>query len=626
MNVLAKCLRLNRADFKTCLAAIDITMREFWNPTIFHHYTDHGYDHTQRIIRHLEALLTDYPDLLNQQERFILLASAYLHDVGMQSPEYAELERKIYTEYTLEEIETVRERHHISSGQIILDSVRKGGEDEFSLRTCREHAKYIAEVSRHHTNLNITLLEDTRYLSEEIRLPLLASLMRLGDALDLDSRRVNLDNLRYWDIPVLSQFHWWAHHYVSSVHIEEGRIGLIFSFPDVHRDDPILDEFRMKIEDSIKNHLSEVYPVLFDYKVNVFHEPHVDDVIYDVEGVIQSIPQDLLIYLNERKEELERIQRRTGVDFYVDGAPYSDDPRIAESTARLMQLVDEGRNEAARIEVERCLTFTLSPWHRLIILNFAGNVYQILGDMDGAMQRFMDALSICGRKELIDIYGRDVDDAWGAILGNMGIIFSTRGELDEALKHHEDALKIHREVEYRQGEADNLSNIGLVYREKGDPDEALTLFKEALEITRKIEYRRGEATDLGNIGVIYFDMGERDMALTFFKEALEIYREVGFRQGEAGNLGNIGLIYLDKGELDEALKHSEEALEITREIGYRLGEAHLLSNIGLVYNARGKMDEALIHLEAALEIYLYLQSPKALIIKKILADLKKKDE
>ena len=70
----------------------------------------------------------------------------------------------------------------------------------------------------------------------------------------------------------------------------------------------------------------------------------------------------------------------------------------------------------------------------------------------------------------------------GNALGNIGLIYSDQGELDEALKYHQEALAIHKEVGYRQGEANQLGNIGLIYSDQGDLAAALKYLKEALEI------------------------------------------------------------------------------------------------------------------------------------------------
>ncbi|MBU7046650.1 MAG: tetratricopeptide repeat protein [Theionarchaea archaeon] len=71
---------------------------------------------------------------------------------------------------------------------------------------------------------------------------------------------------------------------------------------------------------------------------------------------------------------------------------------------------------------------------------------------------------------------------------------------------------MHREIGYRQGEASILGNIGIIYKNKGDLDEALKNHKAALNIHREIGYRLGEANQLGNIGIIYMDKGDLDEA------------------------------------------------------------------------------------------------------------------
>jgi HD superfamily phosphodiesterase len=78
-------------------------------------------DHSKRIIEIFGKLLQGHSNLLNKHEIFILLASAYLHDIGMQSPRHAGLPDK--SEYTIEDLEKVREKHHEASAQIIIESV-----------------------------------------------------------------------------------------------------------------------------------------------------------------------------------------------------------------------------------------------------------------------------------------------------------------------------------------------------------------------------------------------------------------------------------------------------------------------------------------------------------------------
>jgi tetratricopeptide (TPR) repeat protein len=60
--------------------------------------------------------------------------------------------------------------------------------------------------------------------------------------------------------------------------------------------------------------------------------------------------------------------------------------------------------------------------------------------------------------------GLDLDGEMRShFVGSLGILFYRAGEVDEALKYYGDALAIHREIGYKQGEASDLGNIGLCF-------------------------------------------------------------------------------------------------------------------------------------------------------------------
>ena len=235
MEKIPDSLRLQDARLIRYLNEIMDSMSDFWETTIFHHYTDHGIRHSYRLVNILGSLLEDHHELLNEQERFILLASVHLHDIGMQSPQHAGLPLKNYMDYSWDEIEKVREKHHIAAHDMILESVSGKLELDLGLGNCQEYVRFIATVSMYHRELDLEGVEDTNFGGDPIRLRLLSSLLRLGDALDLDYRRVEIEVLKLWDIPLESKFHWWTHHYISSVSIERGKIGVYLRFPEEYR-------------------------------------------------------------------------------------------------------------------------------------------------------------------------------------------------------------------------------------------------------------------------------------------------------------------------------------------------------------------------------------------------------
>ena len=149
-------------------------------------------------------------------------------------------------------------------------------------------------------------------------------------------------------------------------------------------------------------------------------------------------------------------------------------------------------------------------------------------------------------------------------LGNSYYFIS---QYDAAKSNYDSSLGLYIESANKQGEAGALGNIGLIYSDKGDLDNALKYHQQALVINKDIGYKQGEAGNLGNIGVIYRIKGDLDNALKYHQQALVISKDIGYKQGEAGNLDNIGLIYSDKGDLDNALKYHQQAKEIFKKIG-----------------------------------------------------------
>ncbi|MBN1482773.1 tetratricopeptide repeat protein [candidate division KSB1 bacterium] len=211
----------------------------------------------------------------------------------------------------------------------------------------------------------------------------------------------------------------------------------------------------------------------------------------------------------------------------------------------------------------------------------------------------------------------------GAWLGNLGNAYSDLGQVEQAIKHYQQALAIHREIGYRQGEAAALGNLGLAYSALGQVEQAIDYHQQALVIDREIGYRQGEAADLGNLGLAYRDLGQVEQAIDYLKQALVIDREIGYRQGEASALGNLGLAYRDLGQVEQAIDYHQQALAIHREIGYRQGEANQLGNLGNAYRALGQVEQAIDCTKEALIIFAEIKSPYAEQARRQLAELEK---
>jgi len=290
--------------------------------------------------------------------------------------------------------------------------------------------------------------------------------------------------------------------------------------------------------------------------------------------------------------------REGSAQYWLDGIPESDNVELKERTLKGLEYSRVGNYRAAIAEFEDILRVcTISPTEKIATLLSLGNSHMSMSNWDASLKNYEAVLVLVGK----------VDEAHGLeakanALGNIGLIYRFTIELDEALKYHQIALALHREISDKLSEASGLGNMGLIYRAKGDFDEALKYHHAGLKIHRKIGSKQGEANQLGNIGLVYIMTRDLDKALKYSQEALILQREIGDKQGEANQLCNIGVVYRIKKNLNDALKFFLDGLKIHREVGDRQGEANDLSNIGLVHRDNCDLDDALKYLKETLEI------------------------
>ena len=121
-----------------------------------------------------------------------------------------------------------------------------------------------------------------------------------------------------------------------------------------------------------------------------------------------------------------------------------------------------------------------------------------------------------------------------------------------------------------RGEAATLNNIGGVYNSIGQPQEALKYYNQALPMTREVGNRRGEAVILSNIG----KMSTISDILKKHLNTITKLHQLGASwrlQGENTIRTNIGAAYNSISQPQEALKYDNQALPIWLQVGDRGG-------------------------------------------------------
>jgi len=497
IDELPESIILKDDHFKTCLSTIIETVKsKIWNSdTLLKHYTKHGIDHSERITKNLGKLLEDFPTLLNEQERFILLAAIFLHDIGNQLPKYAGLTYK--QEYSIEELEIIRKNHHLTSYKAVIDSIKAKTELHLGLDLCKEYTDFIARLCKYHRKLKLIYLKDTYIAGDQLRLQLLGALLKLGDELDADYRRVDMEVLNRRDIPTGSKFYWWSHHYVQSISIVQGHIKLFFWFPEEYKNNNIVKVFQTERNEALRNQFLEVYDIFENYGARLYREIEIGDTNYLSAGSLKQVPPDLLehikITITQTRTNYKKLSAKTGVTWEIDGVPYSDNEKVVKALAKIPQLMNKYKYKEAVKIIEYTRLLAMSPKDRMIFSGIAGNCYLSLCDFEKAKSYYKDLLKLSEREDLRNIYSLDTIFARSISLGNMGIVYQIQGKLKEALEHHQKAFKINRKIANKEGEAGDLGNMGIVYQIQGKLKEALEHHQKALKINRKIANKEGEA-------------------------------------------------------------------------------------------------------------------------------------
>jgi tetratricopeptide (TPR) repeat protein len=242
----------------------------------------------------------------------------------------------------------------------------------------------------------------------------------------------------------------------------------------------------------------------------------------------------------------------------------------------------------------RVIEITRDDFKKSDIFRYFGVGHEILGDYKKALKYHQKALEIDKELNYPVGLGRDYT--------SIGLAHHELGDYKKALEYHQKALEIDKELNYPVGLSRDYTNIGNVTTELGDYKKALEYHQKALEIDKELNYKIGLSRDYANIGTSYSDLADYKKALEYHQKALEIHTELNSKWGIGSDYINIGVDFDGLGDYEKALEYHQKALEIHTEMYdmIRLGKDYI--NIGSVYSRRGDYEKALEYHQKALSI------------------------
>lgn len=189
-------------------------------------------------------------------------------------------------------------------------------------------------------------------------------------------------------------------------------------------------------------------------------------------------------------------------------------------------------------------------------------LYSALGNNPKALEQ------IPKRANVGDAFGRDSFQFQGQALNlnNIGQIYQILGKNDQALNIYQQALKIYQDNNYQSGIAATLNNIGRVYQNQGKYDQAIKFNQEALKNYQTIGDRTGEGVTISSLGQIYQLQNQDSKALELYQQALVRHREVADQINEAATLKFMGDILAKQKQPQLAIAFYKQSVNLTENI------------------------------------------------------------
>lgn len=142
----------------------------------------------------------------------------------------------------------------------------------------------------------------------------------------------------------------------------------------------------------------------------------------------------------------------------------------------------------------------------------------------------------------------------GNDLQNLGVFLINISKPCEARKCLEKAEEIFLRKHDNMGISSISHNLGIIYQSQGNYEEAIDKYSQALKISKELGNKSTIAATLHQLGRIDQDQGNYEEAVKKYNESLKIKEELGDKSGIAITLHQLGRVGEDNGKYIEALK------------------------------------------------------------------------
>jgi predicted ATPase/DNA-binding SARP family transcriptional activator len=146
----------------------------------------------------------------------------------------------------------------------------------------------------------------------------------------------------------------------------------------------------------------------------------------------------------------------------------------------------------------------------------------------------------------------------------LGIVYSTLGQLSEAIKHFQQAMTIFDQFERRRESANVCCNMGHAHLLKGEFDLARSFFQRSLSYAEQSSDTPVRSVTLYNLGELAASIAQFHEAEKFYHEALTLAAQMNDREYLSTWHTMLGELLQEMGRFKEAAEAIRQALSIGR--------------------------------------------------------------
>lgn len=156
----------------------------------------------------------------------------------------------------------------------------------------------------------------------------------------------------------------------------------------------------------------------------------------------------------------------------------------------------------------------------------------------------------------------------GTSFGILGQCSFFQGKLNQAIKYMKQSLS--SKMISNRIKADNLYLLGTIYSTRGEIDKALRYYKKVIALAENENFYDLFIRSQTAIGLFYFQKGEFDLAIEFLETSLSLAEKMKYDMSMIISLMFLGMVYLEINAPEQMQKNLERLRKLSTQGGHKM--------------------------------------------------------